>query len=322
MRYSVLVPFVPRRPEQLLQYASLIQWTQTERLWQGQSTLIDSFQQFATAAGAGFRVPVGIGVTLMPLRHPLDAALLARSLAITTGHPLVVGFGPGATIFQRSVMGRPYRSALSATREYVHIVRKLLDGVDPDFEGEYFTCRGPLPASPAPRIEVGIGVLRPGMARLAGEVADTAITWLTPASYLRDIVVPAMRAGAEAADRPMPRLVAMVPMAVKSSVNPVDVALASNGAHIRLPHYVDMLRQAGITISSSDARADAAALIDGQAFLYGDVEELVKQISQYGDAGVDEIVLNFTGICHLRGPQQALADTKAVLTEIFSNIRT
>lgn len=54
--YSVMVPFVAQRPEQVLQYAAMVQWTNAERLWQGQSMLVESHQQGAFAAGMGFRV--------------------------------------------------------------------------------------------------------------------------------------------------------------------------------------------------------------------------------------------------------------------------
>lgn len=72
---SVLVPFLPRRPEQALPYAGLVQWTHAARLWQGQAQIVEPHQAFVHSAGTGFRVPTGLGVTLIPLRHPYEAAL-------------------------------------------------------------------------------------------------------------------------------------------------------------------------------------------------------------------------------------------------------
>ncbi|WP_278259913.1 LLM class flavin-dependent oxidoreductase [Nocardioides convexus] len=76
-------------------YASMVEWTAVHRLWQGQSVVIEPHQAFAHAAGAGLRIPLGLAVTLMPLRHPFEAAVQAASLARTTGQPLVAGYGPG-----------------------------------------------------------------------------------------------------------------------------------------------------------------------------------------------------------------------------------
>ncbi len=316
--YSVLLPFLPRRPEQVLPYAALVQWTRAQRLWQGQAMFVEPHQGFAYAAGAGFRVPVGLGVTLMPLRHPYEAALQARSLAMTTGQPVIAGFGPGAKQFQRGLLGTSYASPLTAVREYLTAVRGLLDGGGQTLtRGEYFACDAELAAFPAPRVDIGLGVLRPGMARLAGEIADVAITWLTPASYLRKTVVPALREGAEAAGRPVPRLTAIVPLALsRTGHTAAEVALASNAAHIRAPHYIDMLRRSGVDVAGDDPLTNAAALVEGGAFLSGDLPALGEQLAAYRDAGVDEIVLNVTGLCNVSGPQAAMEELKTLLAEL------
>ncbi|MGW2789087.1 LLM class flavin-dependent oxidoreductase [Streptomyces sp. NPDC001251] len=312
--YSVLIPFLPRRPEQVLPYAALVHWTEARRLWQGQALMIEPHQGFVYAAGAGFRVPVGLGVTLMPLRHPYEAALQARSLAMTTGQPVIAGFGPGGRQLQQSLRGTPYASPLTAAREYLTAVRGLLDGDAVDIKGDYVTCEAALSAFPAPPVEVGLGVLRPGMARLAGEVADRAITWLTPAAYLRDTVVPALREGAAAAGRPVPRLTAMVPLALSRSDRPAaELALASNAAHLQGPHYIDMLRRSGVDVADGDPLAKAGALVEGDAFLSGDMDELAAKLAAYEAAGVDEIVLNVTGVCNAYGPQAAMEELKKLL---------
>ncbi|GAB3206654.1 5,10-methylenetetrahydromethanopterin reductase [Marinactinospora endophytica] len=315
--YSILAPVVPLRAEQLLPYAALVQWSAARRLWQGQATVSDPHQMFTAAAVAGFRVPVGTGVTLMPLRHPLEAALQAKSLAVTTGHPVVAGFGPGARVFQSSVLGRPYASPLQATREYATIVKKLVSGEVVNLAGEYFHCENGLPSLPSPPVEVGIGVLRPRMAELAGEIADVAITWLTPASYLRDTLMPALRAGAAKAGRPVPRVVAIVPLALSGEGRDgLTLALTSNMGHISLPHYVDMLRRSGIPIDPEDPLSGARALIKGGAFLFGDPATVAEGLDGFRAAGADEIVLNVSGVCRQYGAKTSLLELETVLTEV------
>ncbi|GAA2250718.1 MULTISPECIES: LLM class flavin-dependent oxidoreductase [Kitasatospora] len=308
---------MPRRPEQLATYAALVHWTRAERLWQGQSLAVEAHQGFAHAAGTGFGVPTGLGVSLMPLRHPYEAAMQARSLALSTGHPVLAGFGPGGRSLQSAMRGEPYASPLTAAEEYLTIVRGLLRGQSLDFSGEYYHCQGALLPSPSPEVQVGLGVLRPGMARLAGRLADAAITWLTPASYLRETVLPALREGAEAAGRPLPRLVAMVPMALPlPDVDAEAVAVASNGSHLQAPHYADMLKRAGIDVSGSDPLVNARALIEGGAFLAGEVDELVAQIEEFWNSGVDEVVINLTGVANIRGPQAAMRQVKTIVTAL------
>ncbi|MFP3988998.1 LLM class flavin-dependent oxidoreductase [Streptomyces sp. E11-3] len=312
--YSIMAPIVPFRPEQLLPYAALTQWSDAHRLWQGQALGNDPFQDFTHAAACGFRVPTGTGVTLMPLRHPQQAAIQAHSLAVASGHPVVAGFGPGAAAFQQSLMGAPYRSQLGAIREYVSVMRALLETSEVDHVGEYFTCRSQFVTVPRPPVEIGLGVLRPRMARLAGEIADVAITWLTPARYIRDVVVPALKAGAESAGRPTPRVVAMVPLAVAAADrNPVELASISNTGHTMLPHYADMLRRSGIETSTQDPRGNAEALLAGDAFLYGEKAELAARLREYADAGADEIVLNVTGVHMKYGERASLTELEALL---------
>ncbi|MEV7545219.1 LLM class flavin-dependent oxidoreductase [Streptomyces sp. NPDC089915] len=315
--HSVLIPFLPRRPEQILPYAGLVHWTHAERLWQGQSLMVEPHHGFVHAAGSGFRVPTGLGVTLMPLRHPYEAALQARSLALATGHPVVAGFGPGAPSLQKALLGAPYRSPLTAAREYLTAVRGLLAGEHVRLQGEYVTVDAQLAPFPSAPVELGLGVLRPAMARLAGEVADVAITWLTPASYLRDTVLPALREGAAKAGRPVPRLTAIVPLALtRADRTPGEIAWASNSAHLRLPHYTDMLRKSGIGITGTDPEADARLAVEGGAFLSGDAEGLVARLREYEEAGVDEIVLNVTGVANLYGPQAATEELRAILSAL------
>lgn len=314
---SILAPVAPLRAEQLLPYAALVQWTAARRLWQGQTLAVDPAVSFAAMAAGGFRVPCATGVTLMPMRHPVEAALQARTLAAVTGHPYVAGFGPGARSFQQSVLGRPYRSQLTATREYLTAVRSVLDGGGGSGPGEYVHCDTGLAALPAPPVEVGVGVLRSGMAGLAGEVADVAITWLTPAAHLRDELLPAVRAGADRAGRPAPRIVAMVPIAIRRDDRELEtVVLASNSAHLRLPHYVDMLGRAGIFIDPADPAGSARRLVDGGGFLYDDVDGLVKQVRGYVDAGVDEVVLNVSGVCQTEGAGAALRELETLVREV------
>ncbi|WP_461000346.1 LLM class flavin-dependent oxidoreductase [Streptomonospora sediminis] len=308
---------MPRRPEQLLPYAALVNWTGAERLWQGQAALLDAQQGAAYAAGSGFRVPIGLGVSLMPFHSPYGAALQARSIALTTGRSVVAGFGPGARPLQRSVLGAPYRSPLTATREYLGAVRGLLAGETVDQRGEYHSCHGQLPPALTPEIRTGLGVLRPGMARVAGELADVAITWLAPPAYIRDTLVPALQAGARQAGRDTPTVTAVVPTALsRPERSPEQLALSSNRGHLQGPHYVDMLQKAGLDVSADDPEAGARALVAENAFVSGTAEEVAILFDEYRKAGVEEIVLNLTGVYNEFGPQAALDDTKSILSAV------
>ena len=140
---------------------------------------------------------------------------------------------------------------------------------------------------PGPPVELGLGVLRPAMARLAGELADVAITWLTPAGYLRDVIVPALREGARAAGRPVPRLAAnraRGPERARSRPGG-DLVLAANSGHLSMPHYQDMLRRSGIEVDPDNLAVTAKGVVASNAFVSGDPGELRAALQEYRTAG-------------------------------------
>ena len=78
-----------------------------------------------------------------------------------------------------------------------------------------------------------------------------------------------------------------------------------------------MLRRAGVAVTG-DAESDGAALVGGRAFLSGDPDRLLELLDEYRAAGVDEVVLNVTGVCGLFGAKAALAELEALLGMIGS----
>ncbi|MGH8932090.1 MAG: LLM class flavin-dependent oxidoreductase [Egibacteraceae bacterium] len=316
---SIFLPFLATRPEHFIPYMALVQHSAARRLWTGQPLSFDVNQGFAYAAGLGLRAPVGTAVSLMPLRHPFEAAMQARGLALTTGYPAVAGFGVGATAFQRAILGQPYASPLTAVREYFHLVRRLLDGELVDHDGEYFSMHGGQTKTPQGRVELGAGVLRPGMAEVAGEVADVAITWLAPPRFIRDVLRPHLEKGAARAGRVAPRVVSVVPFALRRpGTDPVELVHRANGRHLEAPHYGDMLRQAGVEVDAGDARARARALLDAGVFLYGDPREIASRLAAFDDAGVDEVALHLSSANAGQPMAHAVEDLKATLEAVDS----
>jgi F420-dependent oxidoreductase-like protein len=66
-------------------------------------------------------------------------------------------------------------------------------------------------ATPCP---VMIAALAPMMLRIAGELADGTITWMTGVKTIDSHIVPRINRAAEAAGRPRPRVVVGLPVAV------------------------------------------------------------------------------------------------------------
>ncbi|WP_405937073.1 LLM class flavin-dependent oxidoreductase [Streptomyces sp. NBC_00726] len=313
-RVSVLFHRQPTDPRELVPFAELVREGAAERLWFGQSLQVEGHHAAAWLAGAGLHVPIGIGVALTALRHPVDAALQARSVARLMERAPVIGYGAAHPGFVTSVLGAPYARPAALVAEYAGIVRRLVRGEHVEHDGPHFRLRHGLPKLDAPVPEIGAGVLRPGMGRAAGGVVDTAISWLAPAGYLADVVRPALAEGARAAGRAEPpRVVAVVHTAVaRPGRNPLLLAQAGAGAHLTAPHYCDMLRRAGLDVHHSDPASGARELVDEGVFVYGKPGDIAAALHRYHAAGVDEVVLNTLSVDICHGREDALTDLREI----------
>jgi alkanesulfonate monooxygenase SsuD/methylene tetrahydromethanopterin reductase-like flavin-dependent oxidoreductase (luciferase family) len=149
------------------------------------------------------------------------------------------------------------------------------------------------------------------MYELAGEVADGAISWVSPSAFLRDVAKPALRAGAAQRGRATaPRLVGHAfglvsddPAATK------QLGRERLAGYTRLPFYQEMFAAAGFPEARggvvSDKLVDDLVLAGGEAdvragierFLDGGVEELILSLLPAGpnpEASVDR-TLRFLG---------------------------
>ncbi|MEU8887070.1 F420-dependent peptide dehydroalanine reductase LxmJ [Streptomyces sp. NPDC048442] len=313
---AVLYPLQPDHPELVAPFAALVQRTRARRLWLCQSFKAETHQVAAHLAGMGHTVPVGTSVTLLPLRHPYEAAVQARSLALLTDRPVVAGFGIGNPDFVAGLTGGPYESPRTAVRDYLRSVRALLDGERVEQGGPYHQLHGSLMPLDHPRVELGAGVLRPGMARTAGETADVAITWMTPPTYVAGVLRPALEEGARLRPLPLrpPRIATAVHVAVvRPGRDPRRLAIAAAQEHLRAPHYLDMLRRAGVRIDPHDPAGTADALLDSGVVVAGSPDEIAQRLGEYSRAGVDEVMLNPSGVLLTEGVHAAVADLEEIL---------
>jgi alkanesulfonate monooxygenase SsuD/methylene tetrahydromethanopterin reductase-like flavin-dependent oxidoreductase (luciferase family) len=255
-----------------------------------------------------------MAVGLAVLRHPYDAALQARSLARLMDNPVAIGYGAAYPHYVKSVRGAPYAKPAAMVGEYIDIARRLANNQAVDHDGEHFTVHAKLPPMQTPKVEIGAGVLRPGMARATGRHGDLAMTWLTPLNYIENVVMPAVAEGARGVQTP-PRIVSMVHAAVRRPArSPMLLAQYGSISHLQAPHYTDMLRKAGLDVDASDPVSGARELVQAGVYLYGDPSHIADEIARFHAIGVDEVIINPTSVSNMYGTQAAMED----LREIFA----
>jgi len=251
----------------------------------------DPVTAFAAAGAATDRIGLGTAVAPTYPRHPITLA--AQAIAINDLAPgrLRLGVGPSHKPVIEGVYGLPMGKPLAHLREYMTILRTLLWEGGVDFSGDYFTVKTALPAGvPAPKIPVPISALRPNAFRLAGEIADGAISWVTPIDYLTQTALPELRAGAEAAGRERPPLIAHVPVSVSTDRAAARAAFrAQFPIYPKLPFYAAMFAAAGYPVTAAGEMTDD--LVETLA-VSGGPEEIRARLAAIRAHGIDELIVS------------------------------
>ena len=176
-------------------------------LWTPESGGYDAFHVCAhrwraTAQAHPPGLTTGIAVSPVALRSPLGLAMGAGTVSAVTGGRFILGIGTGGLhqAAGREAHGAANVSPIALMRDYLTVLRGLLDGQRVTHDGPAVSVRGlRLDVDPPPRTPVYLGALGPQMLRLAGELADgVALNWCTAeqVAWSRDrIAEGAARAG-------------------------------------------------------------------------------------------------------------------------------
>lgn len=171
-------------PEELTEAARAGERLGFGQLWMAEDCFFaGAISGAAAVLGATERIPVGLGIVNAMVRHP---ALLAMELA-TLGriHPgrLVPAIGLGLPDWLRQLGVHP-RSPLTAMRECVGSVRRLLDGEEISAHGGVFEFDRVQLSFPS-ALPLRMGIMGPHMLELSGELADgTVLSVLASAAYV------------------------------------------------------------------------------------------------------------------------------------------
>ncbi len=275
------------------------------RLWVGESLFEESHLALASVLEPG-RIPdLGLGVAVAPFRPPLIAASLALSLANAAQTDLRIAYGSGPPHISSQWASKG--GAAKQVAAYLEDVRASIRDLS---HGQPRAERAAL------RINLGCGVLRPGMARQAGGGADFCVTWLTSAKHIGASLAPAAAAHAQSNNQKPPAWCAIVPYAPQQpGWDPVQLAYASFGQHVRARHYRDALRRAGIPVGEAWQDTFRAAVAAG-LYVYGGKDSLLENLRSYARAGVEEVALHMSAIRALYGLEAYLTAVEATLSDL------
>jgi probable F420-dependent oxidoreductase len=141
-------------------------------------------------------------------RTPVLMALAATTAATLTGGRFGLGLGTMPRAWSEDYHGIPYANPVGRMRDYVGAIRAALSATPDapvDYEGPFYRMRGyrPLLQPSEQRIPITLGVIRPRMSRLAGEIADgVCLDSMNSVEWTRDVLWPQLSAGLAASGRP------------------------------------------------------------------------------------------------------------------------
>ena len=244
-------------------------------------------------AAAGAQVPgIGLGTGVVPVypRHPMMLAQQALTVQAATGNRLLLGIGLSHQVVIEGMWGLSFDQPARYMQEYLASLMPLLQGEKVSSVGERVTTNAfqPIDVAGVEAPPVLVAALGPVMLKLAGRVADGTITWMTGTETVKAHIVPTIRAAAEAAGRPAPRVAVSLPLSVTADVAGTKEKINREFAiYPNLPSYKAMLDREG-----AEAAADIA--------LVGDEDTVIAGIEQLAAAGATEFLASIVGTAEER----------------------
>ena len=264
---------------------------------------VDSLTVFAAAAVRTSRVLMGTAITRAAPRHPISMAQQVAVIGQLAPGRFRLGVGP-AVPRQADMYGPMPASPLAHLRAYIHAVKGLLETGAVDIEEAGVVAHARL-ANPVD-VPVMASALQPGAFAVCGEVADGAISWLCPATYIQAIALPALKKGAAEAQREPPPLIMHVPVGLTTAVEEVRAAMQARWSHhLHVPTYLGMFEKAGF----SDAREGRWTVAMANAIaVYGSEASVAERLRGLLANGAGELIVSALGT----GPDPAASSERVL----------
>ena len=156
-----------------------------EAVWCGEAYGTDAVSPVAWVLAQTSTIKAGTAILQMQARTPACAAMTAMTLQALSGNRFMCGIGPSGPQVVEGWHGVPYGKPLARTREYIAIIRQILDRKAPlEFSGEHY--RIPYDGLGAtglgkplrsiihgdPSLKIYTAAIAPAGLRTAGEIAD------------------------------------------------------------------------------------------------------------------------------------------------------
>jgi len=273
-----------RSLERAIERVRLAEELGLESAWVTQLAGRDALTVLTAYALRTERIRLGTGVVPIYTRTPATMAQTAATVDELSGGRLRLGLGVSHRPVVEGWHGQTIDKPVSEMREYVTIVRAILAGEDPPPGAKWPTGFRLVGVDPRPDLPIYVAGLSPRMLRAAGEIADGTVLWLCNPGYIRDVVVPEVRAGREAAGKSPDGfdIVPAVPAAVVDDPAEAFAAMRRDLlTYFSLPFYRAMIERSGF---AADVERYDAAAGDVEAMQAAISDDFLRALTAVGDA--------------------------------------
>ena len=242
-------------------------------IWASQALGWDALIALTTVGTHLPRPRLGTAVVPIPQRHPLVLAAQALSVQAATGNRLTLGIGAGIAALTRHLYGHVADRPARRVREYLDVLLPLLRGESVDHRGETLVATGAVAVPGAEPPSTLLAALGPAMLRVAGELTDGTVTWMTGVRTLADHIVPTI-----GRHHPNPRVVAGLLTCVTDD---------ETGTRQRISEQFAIAGQVAEYRAVLDREGAANP---GDVVVVGDEGAVTKHLARLRDAGVTDFL--------------------------------
>jgi probable F420-dependent oxidoreductase len=276
--------------------------------WSFEVDGVDGFSPLAVV-GMATGMRVGIAIANVFTRGPATLAITAAGIAEIAPGRFCLGVGAGSEPIVEAWNGVRFERPARRVREMVHFLRAALAGERVVFRGATFAVDGFRLSRPLTHsVPIHVAALRPGMLRLAGEVADgVVLNWLSADDVPKSVAVVREAAARAGRDPAAVEITARLLVNLDPPGEAADIGVNRQvTAYLNVPVYrafhewlgrEALLKPMWEAWERGDRRAAVAAVPPGVAqalILRGSMEDVRTGVRRYLDAGVDTAFLQFS----------------------------
>lgn len=177
--------------QDILEFAKQLDYKpQANSLWIPESWGREAFVMLGAIGAMTRRIKLGTSIVSMFSRSPATLAMAASTLDNISLNRTIIGIGASTPILAEDWHGIKFVHPLKRMREYVTCFRIISSGETINFDGNFFKLKNIKIMHPSQRKEIPVflGAVNRGMIKLATEIADGIILYLSPLDELKKSV--------------------------------------------------------------------------------------------------------------------------------------